>query len=97
VCVWQRRGAPSQSARTDPGSAGDRGFFARVLDDASIVHIWLRRIEGVACDASQTPADEKRGELAIAPIRVIDPTIGNGLAGGAQGSHAWYVAVAEAF
>jgi hypothetical protein len=62
-------GRDSQSAQTDPGTAGDRGVFARVLIDASIVHIWLRRIESVACDASQTPAAEKRGELAIGPIR----------------------------
>ena len=74
-------GRASQSAQTDPGTAGDRGVFARVLIDASIVHIWLRRIESVACDASQTPAAEKRGELAIGPIRVIDPTTGNRLTG----------------
>jgi hypothetical protein len=30
----------------------------------------------------QTAADEKRGELAVAPIPVVDPTIGNGLAVG---------------
>ena len=34
-----------------------------------------------AAAPDQTAAAEKRGELAVAPIPVIDPTIGNGLAG----------------
>jgi Omp85 superfamily domain len=33
-----------------------------------------------SAESEQTAAAEKRGELAVAPIPVIDPTIGNGLA-----------------